>query len=85
MQDKAFLDTNVLVYLYSLEKEKQQRVFQLLSTDVHFFISRQIIHEFCNVLLRNFHYPVEKLQLAVEDFTRNFEVIELNAEITNRA
>jgi predicted nucleic acid-binding protein len=85
MHDKAFLDTNILIYLYSVEKAKQNQVFKLLASDRSFVISRQVIHEFCNVLLKNFSYPIEKIQAAIEDFTRNFLVIELNTEITNRA
>ena len=55
MNDRSFVDTNVLVYLFSDEPEKQQRANELLVSappEETLVISTQVIGEFVNVCLR---------------------------------
>jgi|GEM_PF-6989181 len=47
MQDKAFLDSNVLVYLFSSEKEKRNQSIALFSQFLC-VTSTQALNEFCN-------------------------------------
>lgn len=58
MVDRAFIDTNILVYLYSgdeLDKrEIANNVFGCYSEPV---VSVPIINELCNVLLKKFSVP----------------------------
>jgi len=68
--DKAFLDTNVLVYLYSdSEKDKQQKAFKEINKYIR-FVSTQVLTEFCNICLK-------KLQLS------RFDVDNALTEILN--
>ncbi len=61
MNDKHFLDTNILVYCYTsteLEKrEKAQRAAKLPNT----IISTQVLQEFSNTLRRKFQIPWDKI------------------------
>ncbi|MCK4664458.1 MAG: PIN domain-containing protein [Bacteroidales bacterium] len=74
MKDNCFLDTNVLIYLFSKEIEKQNTIISLLNEDKTFVISHHIIMEFCNVLKKKFHCNKENILIAINDFKRNFEI-----------
>jgi predicted nucleic acid-binding protein len=50
--EKAFMDTNLIVYLYSKnDPEKQEQVIYTMS-NYDCFISTQVINEFCNVAIK---------------------------------
>jgi predicted nucleic acid-binding protein len=77
MNDRIFIDTNVLIYLYSQEKEKQQRVLSFLESENTFCISTHVIMEFCNVLIKKLKYTRKEVEAALEDFKENFEISEV--------
>lgn len=55
MQDKVFVDTNVLIYCYSSdEKDKQSHALEIFAKHENINISKQVINEFVNVLFRKF-------------------------------
>ncbi|MBV5348457.1 PIN domain-containing protein [bacterium] len=56
MTDKVFLDTNVLIYAYSVdEKEKQEKATQLLNFySEQLIISNQVLNEISNTLFKKF-------------------------------
>jgi predicted nucleic acid-binding protein len=64
--DKAFVDTNILVYLFSedepLKRERSIRVFN--EYDCH--ISTQVLNEFCNICTRKWQLPANDIFLAIE-------------------
>lgn len=76
MKGKIFIDTNVLVYLYSVsEKEKQFAAQNLINkNNQEIIISTQVLGEFINVLYRKYDYPIETIKKAITDFKNNFEV-----------
>ena len=56
MPDKVFLDTNVLIYVYSVdEEEKQEKATQLLNFyGEQLIISNQVLNEISNTLFKKF-------------------------------
>jgi len=72
MKGKYFLDTNILIYLYSIEEKKQKKVLELLQTEDEFVISTQVLSEFCNVLKKKFNFTSKQLNLLLQDFKHNF-------------
>lgn len=55
MSDKAFFDTNILIYLYSVdEPEKQQLALQRIETTENRWISTQVLSEVSNTLSKKF-------------------------------
>ena len=56
MPDKAFLDTNILIYVYSVdEKEKQAKAREIIEMNRNvLLISNQVINELCNTLFKKF-------------------------------
>ncbi len=53
MRDRVFLDTNILIYIYSEEKDKRERSLRIIeeNEDKDIIISLQIVNEFVNILL----------------------------------
>ncbi|MEQ8189715.1 MAG: PIN domain-containing protein [Candidatus Eremiobacterota bacterium] len=85
MKGRNFIDTNILIYLYSQEACKQNKIISLLNRDEIFVISTQIIMEFCNVLVRKLKYTKSELYIAIEDFNRNFEISLINQNTIEKA
>ncbi|GMO44224.1 MAG: hypothetical protein Pg6C_06090 [Treponemataceae bacterium] len=49
MNDKAFIDTNVFVYLYSKDEINKKDISQIAVDKYDCIISTQLLNEFCNV------------------------------------
>lgn len=85
MSDKIFIDTNILIYLYSIEKDKQNIVMTLFESEKTLCISTHVIMEFCNVLIKKLNYTRNEIEIALEDFKENFEIVEVNLHIIEQA
>ena len=74
--DRAFLDTNVLIYLYSVdEPEKREAARELVAKEgVDFVVSTQVLGEFSNVLIRKFGHTPSNVELCLKDFADSFEI-----------
>jgi predicted nucleic acid-binding protein len=76
MQDKVFLDSNIIIYTYSnseLEKQKQSRLIFEQYDNVN--ISNQVINEVTNILFKKFKLEstqVETTVLQINDITTIF-------------
>jgi predicted nucleic acid-binding protein len=77
MQDKVFLDTNILIYAYSSsELEKQSKARLLFEKHNEINISKQVINEISNVLFNKFKlkfYEVETTILQINNITTTFD------------
>jgi predicted nucleic acid-binding protein len=62
MSDRAFLDTNILVYAYDQHDPQKQRKAQALITggieQENLFLSVQVLSEFFNVVTRHISQPM---------------------------
>jgi predicted nucleic acid-binding protein len=72
MHDKAFLDTNILIYAYSEDEPKKQSIaLQLFdSFEDNVIISKQVINELSNILLKKFKLgsdQVENVLLEIDN------------------
>lgn len=84
MNDKIFLDTNVLVYLYSTDElQKKHHIEHLLSkldlNDV--FISTQVVNELINVLHKKRKVTPSALIKTIENLLQLFNITHIT-EIT---
>ncbi len=87
MKDKVFVDTNVLVYLYSNSEKQKQKIAKRLifESDVDIFISTQVLGEFTNVLYKKYDYSISTIKKAITDFKNNFSVHSIKTETVDRA
>ena len=67
MKDKAFVDTNCLIYWLSEDEPEKKAIIAQILEKYQCVISTQVLNELCNVLLRKFHRTgVEVQQLIAE-------------------
>ena len=73
--DRAFLDTNIFVYLYSgTEPHKCAHIFSAINA-YHRVISTQVLNEFCNVCIRKMKLSVPFVKNAVEEICETCELL----------
>ena len=81
----AFVDTNVLVYLYSdVDRFKQERAFRALR-EYDCSISTQVISEFNHVCIRKWRTPKENLLRAVKRICSYCDVVYIFEETIEKA
>lgn len=87
MKDKVFIDTNILVYLYSNSEMQKQGIARslLFESDIDIFISTQVLGEFTNVLYKKYDYSISTIKTAITDFKNNFSVHNIKTETVERA
>jgi len=75
-KDKFFLDTNILIYLYSQDELAKQAIAADLISNLEniFVISTQVIGEFVNTLYSKFGCDIPSIRVAIDDFRGQFEL-----------
>ncbi len=69
MNDKIFIDTNILIYLYSKsELEKRAKVIAFLENK-DLIISTQVLNELSNVLIRKFNFSTNIVLNVFEELS----------------
>jgi predicted nucleic acid-binding protein len=78
MPAKVFIDTNILIYAYSItELDKRNITFTILES-YSIVISVQVINEFIWIMNRKFNINYDKLEVLVDRFWEKFEVSLIN-------
>ena len=73
--DKAFIDTNILVYAFTKdEPEKQETAIELLS-GCHPVVSTQVLKEFSNVLIKKTNAGIPAIIETVNEIIAVTEVV----------
>lgn len=80
MSDKVFLDTNILVYSYSISEKEKQRTARKLISDTDSHISTQVLTELANILTRKFKLPLDTVLKAIDECGANNHVFVNNPE-----
>jgi predicted nucleic acid-binding protein len=76
--DRAFLDTNVIVYLYSdTEFDKRKRAISIVDTYDR-IISAQVLNEFCNVCIRKLKCSIPVINAAVQAIYRRCKLLKID-------
>jgi predicted nucleic acid-binding protein len=87
MIDKYFIDTNILVYLFSeIEIEKSDKcsdILNQLSNHVQFVLSTQVINEFSNVSISKFHKDAIEVK-SIIDILSEFEIVINDVDIIKK-
>lgn len=79
IQDKIFLDTNVLVYSTGEDSEKKRISIELINKN--FTISTQVINEFINTRIRKFNDDKETAFSLAYEFLVNSSLVIIKPEI----
>lgn len=75
----VFLDTNILIYLYSTdEPNKRQNVEKLFAADHQTFIRTQVLNEFVNVMNKKLKHSYSNILEAVRELNTHNNVAIVN-------
>ena len=76
--DRAFLDTNIFVYLYSdTNHEKRQHLMDAINVYDR-VVSTQVLNEFCSVCIRKMKLPLWDIKLAIEEICDTCELLKIS-------
>jgi predicted nucleic acid-binding protein len=77
MPDKVFLDTNILIYCYSVdEKEKQEKALWLLDKhSENSLISTQVINELSNILFKKFKLSYVEIENTILEIDNYIDIV----------
>ncbi len=81
MNDRIFLDTNILVYSYSYAELEKQKIARKYIAEYNSFISTQVLQELANTLIRKFKVSPSVALHSVRE-CRNNSVVHVNSENT---
>jgi predicted nucleic acid-binding protein len=83
MQDKVFIDTNILLYSYSKnEPIKQQKSLEVINENIDFsIISKQVINEISNIFFRKFALNATQIKQNINDIYQAISVVDFDKEI----
>lgn len=70
MKDKAFIDTNVLIYLYSEDEAEKQQIAESLIDNSSAVISIQILNEISNVMMRKMRLSHKTISGIIDELSR---------------
>jgi predicted nucleic acid-binding protein len=85
MPGRHFLDTNILLYLYSEDEPDKQAVARTLTIGDRPWISTQVLCEMANVLRRKFGLEYSNVAAAIEEVRSACEVATITVETIARA
>jgi predicted nucleic acid-binding protein len=76
IKDKIFLDTNIIVYLYSSdEPEKKAKIETIIESFEKATISTQVINEFLYVMHKKRNIPVAILAKSIDELIEAFALV----------
>ncbi|SDG48076.1 Predicted nucleic acid-binding protein, contains PIN domain [Dyadobacter soli] len=85
MNERVFLDSNILIYSYSSTELKKQNAARMLVAENESFISTQVLNELCNILLKKFGYGQLEAKHAVEENCTNNSLFTIQRETVLQA
>ncbi|MDB5139048.1 MAG: PilT protein domain protein [Mucilaginibacter sp.] len=81
MKDKIFIDTNILVYAYSVTEPLKQSIAQNLISSGPYFISTQVLQELSNILNKKYKISWSEIINLIDECKKNF-IVFTNTEST---
>jgi predicted nucleic acid-binding protein len=83
--DKAFVDTNILAYLYSEDETRKRERSIRVFNEYDCYISTQVLNEFCNICTRKWKLPPDDIFLAIEKICDSSSLVLINFETIKEA
>jgi len=85
MNDRVFIDSNVLIYIYSEEGKKREKVLGIIEQNQS-IISIQVINEFVNVVKKKFNRENDEILKALKEIEEQFIIWDnFNLQLTRKA
>lgn len=81
MNDRIFLDTNIIVYSYSNNEKEKQIIARSLISDNQSVISTQVLQELINITTKKLGYSYSNALTALDECISN-NLLHYNTEVT---
>ncbi len=86
MNNKVFLDSNILIYLYSKDEPKKREIASdLLAKFDNVYISTQVLFEFTHIMHRKLKVDYDQIDDALKEFNNAFLITNVTYEIIRKA
>jgi predicted nucleic acid-binding protein len=85
MPDRIFVDTNLLVYFISSEKDKKQKVKEIIFSNQEVYISSQVVNEFISVCLSKNLLELDEIKSLANNFMENLRFSIIKESTINKA
>ncbi|MDR0609588.1 MAG: PIN domain-containing protein [Planctomycetaceae bacterium] len=85
MNGKAFIDTNIFIYLYSVDELAKQIIAQKAVNKYENVISTQVLNEFSSICIKKLNKKSEEVELAIDEITEHCVVLTLRKEDIKQA
>lgn len=80
MNDKNFIDTNIIVYAYSQDEPNKQLITRNLLRNTHSVVSTQVLGEFSNVLRKKFSCEYHKISITIAQIVSVCQVVTITPD-----
>jgi predicted nucleic acid-binding protein len=77
---KAFIDTNILIYMYSVDEYDKGTHALKQMNDYDRFISTQVLTEFCGVSIRKLKMKSIQLEKAINEIYNNITLTDVSLD-----
>lgn len=77
MSDNVFLDTNILVYLFSIDEPDKREAALLIINKTPSITGINNINELTNVLIKKFKIPYDDVINAIEQVSQSVKVVDI--------
>ena len=85
MKDRVFVDTNILIYLYSVDEPEKRKMAEKMIADKDCVISVQVLNEFSSVCLRKLRIPAQQILAAIYEITSRMSVFLMDTDTVRQA
>jgi predicted nucleic acid-binding protein len=86
MSDRVFLDTNILIYVYSQDEPlKRDSVEKIIDNSDEIFLSTQVVNEFVNVMHKKRKVPLSKLVQTIDELREHFYIAQITIHTIKQA
>jgi predicted nucleic acid-binding protein len=85
MSARAFIDTNIFIYLYSEDEIEKQKIAQEAVNNYECIISTQVLNEFSSLCIRKLNKKPEEVELAIDEIIEQCTVVTLIKEEIKQA
>jgi len=85
MNEKAFIDTNVFIYLYSEDETQKRDISQRAVESFDCVISTQVLNELSNVCIGKLAQSPENVELAINEISGQCAVLTIEKHTISQA
>ena len=85
MKDNVFLDTNILVYLYSSTETEKRNISISILERYRCITSILALNEFCNVFIKKYNVPNDKIKDYIANISKSCHIKFINEQNVYKA